>query len=45
MIAHINSDTIQYMQFSLETSDGNPYPFLNDIESNICRINLSFRYK
>ena len=45
MIAHINSDTIQHMQFSLETSDGNPYPFLNDIESNICRINLSFRYK
>ena len=45
MIAHINSDTIRHMHFTLETSDGNPYPFLTSDFNNTCKLNLSFRFK
>ena len=45
IIAHINSDELQFMRFTLETSDGKPYPFLNSHKNNTCNINLSFRYQ
>ena len=45
LIAHVNSDELQFMRFTLETSDGKPYPFIQNAENNLCRVNLSFRYQ
>ena len=45
MIAHINNDTVQHMHFTLETSEGEPFPFLTNDLNDQCKLSLSFRFK